>query len=286
MRTHDSYMELQSMGHKDRQIFEFDRVVDAYKKNRYGFRSKSHDWMSNSMNNIIKFIVIESVEVRTILDMGTGSGDVVFNLIRAFPFNVVGIDLSPKMVEHCRGILSQEKNLIGTAVFVEGDFFNWRCDKVDGVIFKLALHHVEDIDRAIIKSSELLRREGFIMIGDILSPEDDETYKLLVDFHRIREPANYEYRKLSEIKGKLSEYGFTEQYIFIQRVEMNLNKWLENFYNPKEVLDLILNASQHVKGILNFEKRNGHCFISFDTFVLAAVIRQQSERSKDGNHRK
>ena len=116
----------------------------------------------------------------TVADLGAGEGTLAQLLARNAK-KVIAIDNSPRMVEF-GGKLAREhgfKNL----EYRLGDLENPPIDaaSVDLALFSQALHHAIQPDRAIDSAHRILRKDGRIIILDLLSHHFEKARELYAD---------------------------------------------------------------------------------------------------------
>jgi 2-polyprenyl-6-hydroxyphenyl methylase/3-demethylubiquinone-9 3-methyltransferase len=114
-------------------------------------------------DSILKYCDKISSQVR-LLEVGCGPGYLSLELARA-GFNVVGIDLSPKVIEIAKSFADKDpySNERGSLNYFSGDFFKSSeliNESFDAVIFLGALHHFPEQKKVLERSKDLLRGGG------------------------------------------------------------------------------------------------------------------------------
>lgn len=129
------------------------RIIQMFRAFRDKFRTEIS--LSKSMN---------------LLDVGGGTGLIAFDLADAVN-SVTIVDSSPAMVKTARERLIQEK--ITNVNILENDILHADLEKqsYDGVYAHMLLHHVENINEAFDRFSELLVSGGVMVIGDLISED-------------------------------------------------------------------------------------------------------------------
>ena len=158
----------------------------------FGFRRDAFDRLNNeekylkTMNetaNSTKDSIIDYVEGKTVVDVGSGGGVLLDRLEKKYPEKtIIGTDISSNVIE----VLNQKKSKEGhnwkvlVHNFVEGGF----PEKIDNVIFSSILHEIysynetehgcfeiESVKNALRNAYESLNENGRIIIRDGIKTE-------------------------------------------------------------------------------------------------------------------
>ncbi len=135
-----------------------------------------------------------------ILDVGCGTGRLLFRARATFPkAQVVGIDLSPGMIEQARskvpadGAMRFETAGVEQLPFADGSF--------DLVLSTISFHHWADRAAGLREVSRVLRRAGVFILADIFL--GGPFHPLLWLFGRLHGP----FRTISETQQMLEQAG-------------------------------------------------------------------------------
>lgn len=130
----------------------YDGLVKKWGDN-YIYHDKS---FSERLKNVHQ-LVNELTDRSNILDIGCGSGEITASVYERFRCNVIGMDVSDKMIEHCKDHYS-EKNLS----FELGDILNLRFPSghFDLVLSLSVIEWLEDYERAVAEVSRVLKQGG------------------------------------------------------------------------------------------------------------------------------
>lgn len=135
--------------YKKRVKERFDELASSYSSNAVNFiRNKR-------LKSINKYIKKED----KILEIGCGSGNIL-KLINSK--NIYGLDISPKMIEFCKKIISNGNFKIGDAENLpyENNFF-------DKIIISEILYYLPDLEKAIEEANRVLKKDGFLLITSL-----------------------------------------------------------------------------------------------------------------------
>ena len=95
--------------------------------------------------------------VRTILDLGCGTGRFSGALCTRFDATVVGVDPSSRMLRRARMKASTSRF---HALQATGEAIPLKDDAVDLIFASMVLHHFDDVSRALAESRRVLREGG------------------------------------------------------------------------------------------------------------------------------
>lgn len=101
----------------------------------------------------------------TILDLACGTGVLTEYLLAVTP-NVIGLDLSEKMITHAR-----EKYAGTTACFISGDFYAFAQKDFDVVILHNAYPHFQDKEKLVLHLAKALRPNGRVVVAHSIGRE-------------------------------------------------------------------------------------------------------------------
>jgi SAM-dependent methyltransferase len=136
---------------------------------------------------------------QAILDLGTGSGAVAFEVGRRFPGCwVVGIDVAEVAIARniekrgTEGASNVEfRSYSGTALPFEDASF-------DGVTSRYAFHHLPEPEVSVAEMSRVLRRGGRAVISDPV-PFDEDTGGFIDDFQRLKPDGHVRFHRRTDL---------------------------------------------------------------------------------------
>lgn len=119
------------------------------------------------------------------LDIGTGPGDIpVLVVARLADSNVVGVDLSPGMLELARKRLARSPH--GTRVdfrIADAKALDLEDASFDAVFSNTILHHLADPRPFLREARRVLKPEGTLLIRDLYRPSNQARVEELVRLH-------------------------------------------------------------------------------------------------------
>jgi len=191
------------------------------------------------------------IHPKSILDIGTGTGEVAFLLHEIYKdAKITGCDLAPGMIKKAK-----QKNTTKKIDFEVGDAEDLPYpDKTfDLVVSSTTYQWVEDLERAFAEAKRVMK-PGSYFVFTTFGPESlnelKKSYKLIVD-----EKAGYlhKYRSIEDIREILRSGGFD-----CQNIELKMVKTIyESFRKMQKTIKSIgaVNASIDLpKGLRNREK--------------------------------
>jgi len=162
---------------KPAKIF-FDKFSKQYEaQNRYRYL-----FYKRTVNNVIRQI---NRQESTILDLGTGNGEVAIRVALKFPrSSVLGIDVSSGMINEAEKKVRKigVKNVRFTVLPME----NLKMERADFVVSNLAFHHVKNKLSVMKRVYRILPRKGKVIIGDWFKPTTE--YEEEIEKLRMKNP--------------------------------------------------------------------------------------------------
>jgi len=177
--------------------------------------------------------IAAAIRPRMVLDVGTGTGKVLFALKDTLGSGEFwGIDSSQSMldkIERQDEVVLNCSNIESTQDLPQAYF--------DFATARMVFHHINDTDRALHNICRLLRNEGVLLICEGVPPTQ-RTVKWYTEMFRYKEDR----KTLTEIDliNMLLRAGFDD--IVTKTIVLrncSLNNWLDNSGIPQENIDII-----------------------------------------------
>ncbi len=152
--------------------------------------------------------------IHSILDVGTGSGQFIEILLKAFPHykNIIGIDPGQDCLQK-----AQEKYPIGNIKFQQmgAENIQFPDQSFDVVTMSKALHHLPHIEASFKEFKRVLKPQGWLVIGEMFSDNLSEAEENQKMWHHIKSKidrllGNYHHKtwKKNELLKIISTNGF------------------------------------------------------------------------------
>jgi len=185
--------------------------------------AKTYDMFSNLQKHmageLVKTVKALKLEPRNILDVGTGTGEVAFQLGEHYGHaKIIGCDIAPGMIK-----ASKEKNKTSNITFevADAEDLPYQEGQFDLVVSNATFQWVEDLFRTFSEAKRVLKKDGFFIFltfGPKTLIELSRAYK-----ETINSKAKYlhRYKGLNETEGLLKDNGFEIINIFSKFYKQN-----------------------------------------------------------------
>lgn len=192
----------------------------------------------------------------SILDVGCAEGTITKVIRENFRHsNVLGIDLSEKMIERAR------HNSLHGLNFYCCDFFNFFSErKFDLILFSLVLHHLlfGDDKKAVHKAFNLVSSSGKIIVAEAVAPRE-EVFDYYKEIFKIKESRNC--YLLKDLVSLVRSVGFSSVRAVTFRFDIRLLSWLNDKTLTPEKRELLYSmhteASSEFKEAYNMQPLGG-----------------------------
>lgn len=143
-----------------------------------------------------------------ILEIGCGPGNITHYLLKIRPdFNIIGIDVAPKMVE-----LAKKNNPTANFMVMDSREINQLNDKFDAIIAGFCWPYLseKDSEKLIFDAQNLLQKNGLIYISFVEGHPEKSDYQTGSSGDRIF----FYYHQLESLKNQLKNNGFDNFKVF------------------------------------------------------------------------
>ena len=181
---------------ENKKDFKFDKRADSYDEGFEGRASKKfYDLVTAN---------VEITEGMNVLDVGCGTGTILYRLSEKYSFNGYGIDVEEKMLEQakkkCPGMDIRLCSCDDTP-FDDGQF--------DVIIACMAYHHFPDKEGFSKETARLLKKGGLLYIADPILPLPiRKVLNTALDIHKV----SGRIYTSDEVADNFSSYGFERVY--------------------------------------------------------------------------
>ena len=144
----------------------FDKISDGYDNlNRVISLGMDKSWRKKVINSIYNH------QPENVLDIATGTGDLVISLAEKGLDNIVGLDLSNGMLEVARKKV-KDKNLEKQIELVQGDSENlpYEEDYFDAITVAFGVRNFEDLEKGLGEIFRVLKPGGLFIVLETAVP--------------------------------------------------------------------------------------------------------------------
>lgn len=172
--------------------------------------------------------------ITSVLDLGTGSGDFIAVLKKAFPkASITGTDVDGQSLENARSTYPDVNFMI-----MEAEHLTFDDNSFDAVTISKALHHLSNPETAFAEMKRVVKPGGWIIVSELfsdnLSPAQ-EVHKMFHHFRsridRLQGISHHETFRKNEILALIREAGIE----IVQDFDFNPGK---NFMDDPGHLDM------------------------------------------------
>lgn len=211
-----------------------------------------------------------------VLDLATHHGDTAIALAQAGCV-VTAIDSSQKAIQKCNEIL-QEKNIANvTAMVMDAENLTFGDTKFDGATCRMAMHHFDDVPKALKQIASILKENAPVIIGDAISPDNRALGDFLMKIGRLRDETFKTLFTVDDWKKLLQENGLKLVDHKLTKDTRDATRWLERSPLSDEqkgrIHEAFLHSTQETKDYLKAKIIDGKIVEFTDDKILIKAIR-------------
>lgn len=141
------------------------------------------------------------------LDLACGPGILLANLASSMRLSV-GVDLTPKMIQMARSTCRAASS--ANTQFVEslGERLPFATAAFDCVVTRLSIHHFPDPLVVLREVKRVLKSDGLLVIGDLISSDAPAEGRLHNALEQLRDPSHIRMLPESELLDVVNAAGF------------------------------------------------------------------------------
>jgi SAM-dependent methyltransferase len=138
--------------------------------------------------------------------------------------SVVGVDLTPTMVEKARAAAAGVENVsfeLGDATALP-----MPDDSLDGAITRFSLHHIPAPIRVLEEMARVVKPGGYVIVSDFVTDDDGESAAWQEQIERLRDPSHWALLTPSRIAALADRVGLIPDVDRIVPFEIPFEEWL------------------------------------------------------------
>lgn len=171
-----------------------------------------------------------------VMDVGTGTGRLALLMADEYDHEVVGIDISPAMLEVAEYLrlssISPAKNQVMFRL-AAAQRVPIRSESFDAIVCRLVLHHSQHPERLLQELVRLLKPEGLLILADLLGPDDPVKRATQNTIESRRNPSHVNAYSVEQYRKFIDNVGLTLVDESVAVFEQDLEEWLAHFQsNP------------------------------------------------------
>jgi ubiquinone/menaquinone biosynthesis C-methylase UbiE/broad specificity phosphatase PhoE len=226
IRTKEPVVAIERPAHED-----LSAVVDIY--NRAASSDNCQDeaviaGKRNRIKSLLAFAKLPSDIV--VLDVGAGFGLLSLALAEAGAAEVVGVDISPGMLERAEYLrLSSPQEVAQRVYFRRASAADLpaRDERFDAVVCRMVLNHSRDPATILRELVRVLRKKGVLILADLLSHDDPVKRATQNAIEERRNPTHFAARSAQQYRELITEAGLTVVSEKVVVFERELGEWMD-----------------------------------------------------------
>ena len=208
-----------------------------------------------------------------VLDVATGPGYIAEAFAKASR-EAVGVDLTPAMLEIAetrrieRGIenLSFRSGDVQQLPFAAGEF--------DVVVCRFAFHHFEEPGKVLSEMARVCRKNGTILVEDMIGSEHPERLTYQDRFEKLRDPSHTNTLSLSALFQLFRDAGLEAETVTMNNdLTPEVERWMTTTKTPPERAALIrelleADRTNDLSGAQPFQDATGRLYFHERTAIV------------------
>jgi SAM-dependent methyltransferase len=140
--------------------------------------------------------------------------------------SVVGVDLTPAMVEKARAEAAAAA--VDNVSFEVGDATALPLDddSLDGAITRFSLHHIPAPIRVLEEMARVVKPGGYVIVSDFVTDDDGESAAWQEQIERLRDPSHWALLTPSRIAALGERVGLEPDLEEVVPFEIDFEEWL------------------------------------------------------------
>ncbi len=180
---------------------------------------------------------IKPTRLMNLLDLGCGPG-IVTAAMAPEVREVVAYDLTPEMLDQARK-RCQEAGLKNVRFELgKAEDLPFEKETFDGIVTRLTIHHFPDPRRVMDEAVRVTRRNGKIVVADVVSSENDEEAGLHNALETLRDPTHVRMFSPSQMLELVKSAGLRITSTVTWEMKRDYDEWIRITNAPERVKPL------------------------------------------------
>lgn len=202
------------------------------------------------------------------LEMCCGTGAVSRGM-EAAGWQMIGVDISPSMVEQARQNIEAMVGDVAQLSFPDQSF--------DAVILRQAYFLLDNGPRVLKEAGRLLRQDGRLVIS-LTVPFNEIDTPWLKHVHTVKQAQMVRFFNSEDLGNELVEHGFRIESKTELVVRESVTRWMDNApeldaETRNKVCDLVLNSPDDYRNLRRVELENDEILEDWNWVVYSAIPR-------------
>ena len=206
-------------------------IRHQYSTNADSYRTSNYHSSAPDLEVLREVAQLQGTE--RVLDIGTGTGHTALAVAQGAN-HVVGIDLTPQMLEQARQLAAERQ--ITNVTFEEGDAqrLRYEDDSFDVVTCRVCAHHFADPLATVCESARVLRPGGCILWLDSVVPADPAQDTFLNTIELLRDPSHVRDFSISQWQAMFAEVGLAAEVAGQWATDLPFDDWTDRQSTAEE----------------------------------------------------
>lgn len=169
---------------------------------------------------------------RRILEVGSGSGHLALELAKAGAREVVGVDISPAMLERAEYLrLSQDHNEMSHRVsfrLAAAHRLPFQAARFDAAIARLLLHHMNKPQRVLTEIARVLKPGSVLVLAELVGSDDPVKRATQNAIESRRNPSHASIPTAAGLRDRLTAAGLSIEKEKQVSIERRAGEWLSD----------------------------------------------------------
>ncbi|CAN5839179.1 hypothetical protein BH10CHL1_BH10CHL1_22170 [soil metagenome] len=215
-----------------------------------------------------------------VLDVGSGNGRLALLLAEEGAREVVGVDISPAMLEIAEYLRLSSNSPAAQRVsyrLAPAQRMPFQSEGYDALICRLVLHHTPKPELIMRECVRLLRPGGTLIVADLLSADDPVKRATQNTIEARRNPSHVAARSIDQYRKLVTGAGLTIEAETVAVFERELENWLSDMQsdlNSRNAVREMIEAGLETDATgFNVRRQSGKLVFDQRMFYVKAVKR-------------